>query len=288
MGSINVYAQFIASKTGKTGLTVTVDAWTMLLGANTKTQIVTAGSAFEIGNGIYTFRLGNIDLSTLDVVATFSTSDGTVDQQVMPAVQVGWGQQANVTQWLGTAPAAPATAGVPIVNTKYLNNTAQTARDIGASVLLSAGTGTGQLDVTAGVVKANLVQILATALTETAGQIAAAFKQFFNIASPTGTVNLIPVVTTVTNAPPDTTASGNAAAVINNWGTNGVPLSRTQLFDNVSIDTILQRINAHCKGKNSAIRDNGSTFSVDTYAEDNSTVLYTQTFNKSPLDGRNV
>jgi hypothetical protein len=53
----------------------------------------------------------------------------------------------------------------------------QTARDIGASVLLSTGTGTGQLDFTSGVVKANLVQILATALTETAGLLAGGFKK---------------------------------------------------------------------------------------------------------------
>jgi hypothetical protein len=64
------------------------------------------------------------------------------------------------------------------------SGTAQTARDIGASVLLSAGTGTGQLDFTSGVVKANLAQILGTALTETAGQIAAAFKKLFDVASP--------------------------------------------------------------------------------------------------------
>ncbi len=38
--------------------------------------------------------------------------------------------------------------------------TAQTARDIGASVLLSSGAGTGQLDFTSGVVKANAVQWL--------------------------------------------------------------------------------------------------------------------------------
>lgn len=59
-----------------------------------------------------------------------------------------------------------------------------TARDIGASVLLSTGTGTGQLDFTSGVVKANLAQILGTALTETAGQIAAAFKKVFDVAAP--------------------------------------------------------------------------------------------------------
>jgi hypothetical protein len=78
------------------------------------------------------------------------------------------------------------------VNTTKIGGTTQTARDIGASVLLSSGTGAGQLDITSGVVKANLAQILGTALTETAGQIAAAFKKFFNVATPTGTVNSLP------------------------------------------------------------------------------------------------
>lgn len=87
------------------------------------------------------------------------------------------------------------------------SGTAQTARDIGASVLLSSGTGTGQLDFTSGVVKSNLVQILATALTETSGQIAAGFKQFFNISSPTSTMNLITGVTTVTTTTTATTAT---------------------------------------------------------------------------------
>src|SRR3972149_2438352 len=38
----------------------------------------------------------------------------------------------------------------------------------------------------------NLIQILGTTLTETAGQIAAAFKKFFDKATPTGTINRIP------------------------------------------------------------------------------------------------
>lgn len=70
------------------------------------------------------------------------------------------------------------------VNSVNIGGTAQTGRDLGASVLLSAGTGTGQLDFTSGVVKSNIVQILGTALTETAGQIAAGFKKFFNVAAP--------------------------------------------------------------------------------------------------------
>jgi hypothetical protein len=55
-------------------------------------------------------------------------------------------------------------AGLADANTVKLgptgSGTAQTARDIGASVLLSAGTGTGQLDFTSGVVKANATQWL--------------------------------------------------------------------------------------------------------------------------------
>lgn len=145
----------------------------------------------------------------------------------------------SMTQILGTAVSTPTVAGVPNVNVKTWNDlttvalplvpatagrtlvvdasgladanavkvgptgsgTAQTARDIGASVLLSAGTGTGQLDFTSGVVKANLAQILGTALTETAGLLAGGFKKFFNIASPVSTMDVVATVTNVTNAP---------------------------------------------------------------------------------------
>lgn len=77
-------------------------------------------------------------------------------------------------------------------NAVKVGGTTQTGRDLGASVLVSAGTGTGQFDLTSGVVKANLAQILGTALTETAGQIAGAFKKFFDKAAPTGTILSLP------------------------------------------------------------------------------------------------
>ncbi len=44
-------------------------------------------------------------------------------------------------------------------NVTHIGDTLQTARDIGASVLLSSGTGTGQLDFTSGIVKSNMTQI---------------------------------------------------------------------------------------------------------------------------------
>jgi hypothetical protein len=78
-----------------------------------------------------------------------------------------------------------------LANAKQLGGTNQTGRDIGANVLLSSGSGAGQLDFTSGVVKSNLAQILGTALTETAGYIAAGFKKLFNIQTPVLTMESV-------------------------------------------------------------------------------------------------
>lgn len=140
-------------------------------------------------------RINNVSASS---VTTINANQGTTQ----PVNFTGTGAAALAkSDMVDVAGAAVSTASAQIgVNAVNLGGTAQTGRDIGASVLLSAGTGTGQLDFTAGVVKANLAQILGTALTETAGQIAAAFKQFFNIASPTSTANLITAVGSVTGS----------------------------------------------------------------------------------------
>jgi len=62
--------------------------------------------------------------------------------------------------------------------------TTQTARDIGASVLLSSGAGTGQLDFTSGIVKSNATQILGTAVSTpaTAGILDVNIKNIANAA----------------------------------------------------------------------------------------------------------
>lgn len=156
----------------------------------------------------------------------------------------------NAAQILGTAISNPATAGVLDVNLKNIANaavstttaqlgvnavqlggTALTGRDIGASVLLSAGTGTGQLDFTSGVVKSNLVQILATALTETAGYLAAGFKKFFNIASPVHTVGSIDQTGDAyarLGAPAGASVSADVAAVKSDSGTLITRLTATR------------------------------------------------------------
>ena len=58
---------------------------------------------------------------------------------------------ADTQSVLGTAVTA-ATAGVQDVNAKYHGGTSQTGRDIGANVLLSPGTGTGQISLSSGAV----------------------------------------------------------------------------------------------------------------------------------------
>lgn len=98
-----------------------------------------AGAVAEVANGWYTVALTSADTGTAGQLAfyiTAATADDTdfVDEVFDPAV-VNLG-----------------------VNAVQLGATAQTGRDVGASVLLSAGVGAGQLDFTAGVVKANATQ----------------------------------------------------------------------------------------------------------------------------------
>jgi hypothetical protein len=152
---------------------------------------IIAGTGIGQGGRIITGYVGSTKVAT--VTPSWTTNpDSTSVFALIPA-------GVDVETWLATAVTA-ASAGVPDVNAKNLGGTSQTGRDIGASVLLSAGSGAGQLDFTSGVVKANLAQILGTALTETAGQIAAAFKKFFNIATPAATMDHLVLVDTVTTA----------------------------------------------------------------------------------------
>lgn len=129
---------------------------------------------------------------------------------------------ADVVYWNAAAVATPDTAGYPKVTLKvgtgtgeislasgranadvvYWNAAAVATPDAAGypKVTHKVGTGTGEVDLVSGQVKASLEKILGTALTEgAAGRLTAAFKQFFDLATPTSTMNLITAVTTVTN-----------------------------------------------------------------------------------------
>lgn len=195
-----------------TGKTVSVT-----LSKNGGAFAAASGAVTELSSGVYSLAGNATDSNTLGSLTILATATGCdpylVEYTVVPynpfdAVRLGLTALPNAaaeaagglyTRGTGAGQINQPANGRIDVNTIALSGTTQTARDIGASVLLSSGTGTGQLDFTSGVVKANLAQILGTALTETAGQIAAAFKQFFDVASPTGTMKAITAVTTVTN-----------------------------------------------------------------------------------------
>lgn len=192
--------------------------------------------------------------SFFDVVVT----TGTVDSVSVVGAVVGSFTLRK------TASLKPATAGRTLVvdasgladaNAVKLgpsgSGTAQTARDVGASVLISSGTGTGQLDVTSGVIKSNLSQILGTALTETSGQIAAAFKKFFNIATPASTMDALTLVATATNLTNAPTAGDFTATMKTSIGTAVAASAVASVTGNVggnvagSVGSVTARVTAN-------------------------------------------
>lgn len=170
--------------------------------------------------------VGSFDLKPVesDVTKWLGTAAATPTVAGVPEV--------DITHLLGTAWLAPGVAGTPDVNAKLLGGTSQTGRDIGASVLLSTGTGAGQLDFTSGIVKSNLTQILAHLLTQTGTQLADGFEHFFDVATPTGTVDSLPA------------AAPNAAG--------GIPISAAGGLD---LDTKLANTNEITAARMGALTD---------------------------------
>jgi hypothetical protein len=129
----------------------------------------------------------------------------TIDSQTITGIPLGYFEIAvpavNATQWAGGAIPAPAVTGVP---------------------------------------KIDLTYILGTLLTETAGQIAAAFKQFFNVATPVGTVNLVPAnLTQIDGA----ATNGNNAVlklkqlnIVNTTGQSGIQIDTTNNANGIEIN----------------------------------------------------
>jgi hypothetical protein len=114
----------------------------------TGAAMASAATLTYAANGYYSllFTTGNTDtLGRLDITINKSTY-----QMPPKSFEV---LQATVFDALITN-ATTASGGLGDI--QRMAGTVLTARDIGASVLLSTGTGTGQLDFTTGVVKANL------------------------------------------------------------------------------------------------------------------------------------
>lgn len=187
--AVNVTVTMIDSAdhvAGKTGLTLTIYA---TKAGGTPAAITPTVTELDSTHcpGLYALALTTTHTNTLGELQLHITGTGA------DPADLKWQVSTYLPGEAATLQADQA------VNTTKIGGTSQTARDIGASVLLSTGTGTGQLDFTSGVVKANLAQILGTALTETAGLLAGGFKKFFNIATPASTMDALTLVTTATN-----------------------------------------------------------------------------------------
>lgn len=79
-----------ADGTGKTGLTVTIDVWRVAIADLAKSEIVTAGSASEIGDGVYCYRVASADLQTYYYFGVLKTSDTSVVQKHVFAVNLDY------------------------------------------------------------------------------------------------------------------------------------------------------------------------------------------------------
>lgn len=145
----------------------------------------------------------------------------------------------DIGKLLGTAWLTPGTAGTPDVNAKLIGGTAQTGGDIYPKIdteiadiqsrLPAALTANGNM-------KSSLVEILTTALTETAGQLAGGFKKFFNIAAPASTMDVLARVTLVDTL---TTYTGNTPQTGDGYARLGAPAGASVSADvaAVKVDT---------------------------------------------------
>jgi hypothetical protein len=131
-------------------------------------------AAAEASGGLYTRGTGagqitqstngqiDVDAKKINAVSTSSVTTINANQgTTQPLNFTGTAGSALVkSDMVDVAGSAVSTSTAQIgVNAVNIGGTAQTGRDLGASVLLSSGTGTGQLDFTSGVVKSDAVKI---------------------------------------------------------------------------------------------------------------------------------
>lgn len=135
MASVDLmfYAHFVASKTGKTGLTVTIDIDRYTRSDGTRSEIVTGGSMTEGRRGWYSYRLASADPTLYDYGATAITADSTVDQQHTPALWTRFGVEASITDGAITA----ATIATGAIDADALAADAITAAKIATDAITS-------------------------------------------------------------------------------------------------------------------------------------------------------
>ncbi len=175
---------------------------TSLTGDYRASFTASAANGFELGKWYVVIGSATIGavatkgiLARFRIVAAESTAGYPKNDTVMfggsNGTFSGGRPEVDLARWLGVAPLTLSSQQVQSV--------------IPSSTSILAVTGSvGSVTAT---VAANLVSILGSAITGTAAQLAAAFSWFFNVASPTGTVNSLP------DASPDDIAAGGLLTI---------------------------------------------------------------------------
>lgn len=254
-----------ADATAATALTITQAQTRLSKNRGDPAQKHEATSASHNENGYYDVTLDATDTNTVGelrmmIVGTAALSY-VVDFTVLSAAVYDWlfgtvapsvagdimkvssGTGANqISLSSGVAAASVAAVGTPValdggtatiagMLTKLADDNGGATFDATASSQDKINTRLPAALTANGNIKASLMEILATALTETSGLISAAFKNFFNVATPTGTVNSLPaaaptagaLITAGTGTAQLNVASGKAPATIASGDAVGLP-----------------------------------------------------------------
>lgn len=165
------------------------------------TAIVSSGAITTSGGAVSTVTTTtnlttNNDKTGYALTSSYPDSAGISRiQRRMWGVQLGAsGSSDSLTAAQRQSALSPSGARLG-VNTLELNGTSQTARDIGASVLLSSGTGTGQLSISSGTVTVGTNNdktgyALTTSYPDSAGLSRILGRKLFGIAAGTGSDSL--------------------------------------------------------------------------------------------------
>lgn len=171
------------------------------------------------------------------------------------------------------------------VSTKYIGGTAQTARDLGASVLISVGTSAGQINVSAGKVPATIAagDIAADAIDANAIKTDAVTEIQSGMATSSGlsTVNSnVSAVGTVAASAATSAATAATAANAAVTAASGVPAALlATVVDGLSLTLVFKALVAFLRGK-APITDNGDgTRTIAFKAADGSTTALSVTYN---------
>lgn len=157
--AVSVYKNSTTESTTGVTLTVDYDSRTGLHHVAIDTSL--DGTFYAAGNDFDIV----ITTGTVDGVSVVGTVVGTFSLSNRSALRPATADRTLVVDANGLADATCVKLG------PSGTATAQTARDIGSSVLISSGTGTGQLSVTSGVISANVTQISGSAVNTSTAQL---------------------------------------------------------------------------------------------------------------------